>query len=121
MSKRTFQKRNLTNLTLCRIIHVPTYGEHREFLEFNLDQHKDLKNYCAELDVEYSSSIWDVTSAKEIISLKPKMIKVPSAVNNNIELLEWIFNNYNGEIHISLGMTLKLKDSIIKLQTIQKN
>lgn len=98
-----------------------TYGEHREFLEFNLDQHKDLKNYCAELDVEYSSSIWDVTSAKEIISLKPKMIKVPSAVNNNIELLEWIFNNYNGEIHISLGMTLKTEeDSIIKIANNSK-
>ena len=98
-----------------------TYGEHREFLEFNLDQHKDLKNYCSELDVEYSSSILDLTSAKEIISLKPKMIKVPSAVNNNIELLEWIFNNYNGEIHISLGMTLKTEeDSIIKIANNSK-
>ena len=23
-----------------------TYGEHREFLEFSITQHKDLKNYC---------------------------------------------------------------------------
>ena len=93
-----------------------TYGEHREFLEFDLDQHKKLKKYCDELDIEYSSSVWDITSAKEIISLEPKMIKIPSAVNNNLELLEWIFKNYNGEIHISLGMTLKTEeDSIIKV------
>ena len=93
-----------------------TYGEHREFLEFNLDQHKILKKYCEEIDVEYSSSVWDITSAKEIISLKPKMIKIPSAVNNNLELLKWIFKNYDGEIHISLGMTLKTEeDSIIKV------
>ena len=93
-----------------------TYGEHREFLEFNLDQHKNLKKYCEEIDIEYSSSVWDITSAEEIISLKPTMIKIPSAVNNNLELLEWIFKNYDGEIHISLGMTLKAEeDSIIKV------
>ena len=38
------------------------------------------------------------------------MIKVPSAVNNNTKLLEWIYKNYNGEIHISLGMTTKKEE-----------
>ena len=28
-----------------------TYGEHREFLEFTLEQHSQLKNYCDELDI----------------------------------------------------------------------
>ena len=93
-----------------------TYGEHREFLEFNLDQHFELKKFCEKNKVEYSSSVWDITSAKEISSLKPKMIKVPSAVNNNTKLLEWIYKNYNGEIHISLGMTTKKEeDNIIKI------
>ena len=31
-----------------------TYGEHREFLEFNLDQHKQLQEWCNEFGVEYS-------------------------------------------------------------------
>ena len=30
-----------------------TYGEHREFLEFNLDQHKILKKYCEEIDINF--------------------------------------------------------------------
>src|SRR2546430_17562187 len=40
-----------------------TYGKHREFLEFNIDQHKQLQNWCHEFGVQYSSSVWDITSA----------------------------------------------------------
>jgi sialic acid synthase len=36
----------------------------------------------------YSTSVWDLTSAKEIVSIKPKMIKVPSASNTNFNLLK---------------------------------
>ena len=63
-----------------------TYGEHREFLEFDLDQHKELKLYAEDLGMIYSSSVWDVTAAKEIISLKPDFIKVPSACNNHFNM-----------------------------------
>tara|TARA_B100000963_G_C22625519_1_gene672118 strand:- start:1994 stop:2854 length:861 start_codon:yes stop_codon:yes gene_type:complete len=93
-----------------------SYGEHREFLEFSLEQNAELKEFCQKNNVEYSTSVWDLTSAKEIVSLGPKMIKIPSAVNNNYELLEWICKNYKGEIHISLGMTYKEEeDKIINI------
>ena len=84
-----------------------TYGAHREYLEFNLDQHRELKSYCEEIGITYSTSVWDVTSAKEISSLKPEFIKIPSACNNNIAMLEWLCNNYFGELHVSTGMTTK--------------
>jgi len=84
-----------------------TYGEHREFLEFNIDQHKQLQQWCKEFNIEYSTSVWDVTSAKEIASLEPGMLKVPSACNLNKDLLMELINNYKGEIHVSLGMTTK--------------
>lgn len=84
-----------------------TYGEHREFLEFSLEQHKQLQSWCKEYGVEYSTSVWDLTSAKEITSLHPKMIKIPSACNLNKELLSYLCKNYEGEIHLSLGMTSK--------------
>ncbi len=84
-----------------------TYGEHREFLEFTLDQHKQLKAWCEEYGIEYSTSVWDVTSAKEIVSLNPRMIKVPSACNLNKSILEFLCDNFDGEIHLSLGMTSK--------------
>tara|TARA_B100000003_G_scaffold108367_1_gene97084 strand:- start:48 stop:731 length:684 start_codon:yes stop_codon:yes gene_type:complete len=84
-----------------------TYGKHREFLEFDISQHKVLKEYAEELGLIYSSSVWDVTSAAEIISLNPKFIKVPSACNNNFDMLKKLRDQYHGEVHISFGMTTK--------------
>ena len=92
-----------------------TYGEHREFLEFSIDQHGELKEYCEEWEVIYSSSIWDMTSAKEIVSLKPDLIKIPSACNTYFEMLSYISDNFGGEMHISLGMTThKEEEEIIR-------
>lgn len=90
-----------------------TYGEHREFLEFTLDQHRQLQQWCKKYKIEYSTSVWDVTSAKEIVSLNPKMIKVPSASNLNKPLLEYLCDQYEGEIHLSLGMTSKEEEEKI--------
>mgnify|MGYP006078045737 CR=1 FL=1 len=97
-----------------------TYGEHREFLEFSLDQHKELKSYCEEIGVEYATSVWDLTSAREVISLNPRFIKVPSACNNNEELLEVLRDEFQGEVHISMGMTNKLEEEKI-ISIFEKN
>lgn len=93
-----------------------TYGEHREYLEFTLEQHKQLKDWCEEHGVVYSTSVWDVTSAKEIVSINPKLIKIPSACNLNKDMLEYLCDNYKGEIHLSFGMTTqKEEEDIISL------
>ncbi|MBO5057634.1 MAG: N-acetylneuraminate synthase family protein [Lachnospiraceae bacterium] len=90
-----------------------TYGEHREFLEFTVEQHRELKEYCEKMNLIYSTSVWDLTSAKEITSLNPQFIKIPSACNNNYEMLEWLCDNYSGEIHVSLGMTTNEEEKSI--------
>ncbi len=93
-----------------------TYGEHREFLEFTVEQHAELKKYCEEMGITYSTSVWDMTSAKEIASLEPELIKIPSACNNYYEMLHWLCVNYKGEIHVSLGMTThEEEEKLIKL------
>lgn len=93
-----------------------TYGAHREYLELTLDQNKDLKMICEDHGVIYSTSVWDYTSAKEIINLNPKLIKVPSAINTDERVLNVLFNEFKGEIHISLGMTtLEEENNIIDL------
>ena len=112
-----FQKRNNRELLSEAQYNAPhpnpdnaygeTYGKHREFLEFTIEQHKELKAYCEQIGIEYSSSVWDVSSAKEIASLKPRYIKVPSACNLNKALLGFLCDNYKGEIHVSIGMTNK--------------
>lgn len=82
-----------------------TYGAHREFLEFTVDQHAQLKEWCEQAGIIYSTSVWDMTSAKEIVSLKPVFIKIPSACNTHFEMLQWLCDNYEGEIQLSFGMT----------------
>lgn len=98
-----------------------TYGLHREYLEFNVKQHKELKEYCEEIGIIYSTSVWDLTSAKEIASLNPSFIKIPSACNNNFVMLEWLCDNYTGEIHISTGMTTKEEIETLVHFFIEKN
>ena len=84
-----------------------TYGEHREALEFDASTHAYLKRYCEEHAIVYSASVWDMTSAREIAALAPQFIKIPSACNNNIKMLEFLRDDYAGGVHISTGMSTK--------------
>jgi N-acetylneuraminate synthase len=84
-----------------------TYGEHREFLEFSVEEHRKLKDYCDERGVVYATSVWDLTSLREIVTLEPAYLKIPSATNTNLELLEETCRTFGGKIHVSLGMTTR--------------
>ena len=126
-----FQKRNTKELLSEEEYNAPhprpensygsTYGEHRDFLELNLEQHKQLKAWCNEFNILYSTSVWDVTSAKEIVTLNPEFIKIPSACNLNKSLLEYLCNSYSGEIHLSFGMTTKAEEEQIVAYFESKN
>jgi sialic acid synthase len=92
-----------------------TYGEHREYLELSLNQIVELKSYCENIGIEYSTSVWEVNSARMISQLNPKFIKVPSACNNNFEMLEVLRDEYKGQIQISFGMTTqKEEEEVVK-------
>lgn len=118
-----FQKRNPKELLDDKKFNSPhpddyhayghTYGKHRENLEFTVDQHRELQEVCKECGVEYSSSVWDLTSAKEIVSLKPSFIKVPSPCNLNFPLLRYLVDDFDGDIHLSLGMTTQKEEEEI--------
>lgn len=90
-----------------------TYGAHREFLEFDVKQHRQLKEWCEEAGITYSTSVWDMTSAKEIASLEPAFIKIPSACNTHWEMLSWLCENYGGDIQLSFGMTTRHEEEKI--------
>ncbi len=110
-----FQKRNVKALLSEKEFYEPhpvphnsygsTYGYHREYLELDIDDHKELVKCCVENSVAYSCSVWDGQSAREIIGLDPHHIKVPSACNQDFEMLGILCKDYQGDIHISLGMT----------------
>ena len=121
-----FQKRNPIELLGKKKYDLPhpvpansfgkTYGLHREKLEFNIAQHKKIQSYCKKMRVEYMCSAWDLTSLKQLIGLKVDHIKIPSACNNNQQLLIYLFKNFNGYSHISLGMTTESEEkNIFKL------
>ena len=97
-----------------------TYGAHREFLEFDVEQHAQLKAWCEKAGIIYSTSVWDLTSAKEIVSLHPQFIKIPSACNTHFEMLQWLCDNYEGEIQLSFGMTTHEEEDKI-VQLFEKN
>lgn len=86
-----------------------TYETHRRFLEFEVNDHFELKKLCDEIGISYMCSVFDVISADNIIKLKPYAIKIPSSCNTNFELIEYIISHFDGEIHISFGMTSKDK------------
>lgn len=110
-----FQKREPIELLSSEVYNSPhpnpansygaTYGEHREFLEFSAEQHKELLNFCNEVGIAYSASVWDLTSAEVIAALQPEIIKIGSPSNLHFEMIAWLCKNYNGQIHISFGMT----------------
>lgn len=130
-----FQKRNNKELLTEEEYNSPhpnprnsygsSYGEHREKLEFNIKTHNKIKQYCEKIGIGYSVSVWDVISAKEIVELNPEYIKIPSAMNNHIELLSYLADNFEGQIHISTGMTyekelMDLKDLFKKKNKLDK-
>ncbi len=82
-----------------------TYLEHRQALEFGQDDHRTLKYWAERSQVGWSCSVWDIPAAKAIIALNPEWIKIPSACNLDFELLDYVYDNYPGPVHISLGMT----------------
>merc|ERR1719203_1459905 len=112
-----FQKRNPRELLTKEQYNAPhpnpdnsygaTYGEHREFLELSVDDHRELQAHCKQIGLEYSCSVWDTTAAKDIVSLNPVLIKVGSPSNQHWEMQTVLREEYTGEVHISTGMTTK--------------
>lgn len=118
-----FQKRNPKELLSPEQYNAPhpnpansygdTYGAHREALELSLDQNRQLKEWCEEMGIIYSTSVWDLTSAREIVQLNPAFIKIPSATNLNTPILDYLCGEYGGEIHLSVGMTTHEEEEAI--------
>merc|ERR550537_2014700 len=80
-----------------------TYGAHREFLELSVEQHAELKKHCDEIGLGYSCSVWDMTSAKGIVSINPDLIKVGSPSNQHWEMQKVLRDEYSGDVPISTG------------------
>ena len=81
-----------------------TYLDHRLNLEFDLSVHRRLKDYIEQKGSRYLTSVFDLNSAKDISSLSPENVKIPSAMNHNRELMSYCLDNFK-KVHISTGMS----------------
>lgn len=91
-----------------------TYLEHRQALELPIEAHAELQKHCESIGIVYTTSVWDMTSADEVIRLNPPLIKVPSACNNHAEMIHRLFHDYHGEVHVSTGMTSEEEMQILE-------
>ena len=68
----------------------PTYGEHREFLEFGEAEYRSLKAYAAELGIDVFSTAFDIASADFLEELGVPAYKIASGDLKSGPLLEHV-------------------------------
>src|SRR5262245_50412882 len=67
-----------------------TYGEHREFLEFEREQYTELKAYAKELGVDFFSTAFDIQSAEFLEALDVPAYKIASGDLKSTPLLKHV-------------------------------
>ena len=67
--------------------YAPTYGAHREHLEFSPDQYRELKKYCDEIGIIFFSTAFDEPSADLLEELDMPGYKIASGDLVNTPLL----------------------------------
>jgi len=69
---------------------APTYGEHRDVMEFSFQEFKELQSYAIRQGLFFTASAWDPPSLEFLISLDVPFIKIASADLTNLPLLQLI-------------------------------
>lgn len=67
-----------------------TYGEHREYLEFDYDQYRELQKYCKKINITFFATAFDIDSADFLESLDIPAYKIASWDIVNIPLIKHI-------------------------------
>lgn len=67
-----------------------TYGEHREFLEFDMAQYRELRDYARELGITFFATAFDAPSADFLAELDTPAFKIASGDLRNVPLLKYV-------------------------------
>ncbi|MFV1977996.1 MAG: N-acetylneuraminate synthase family protein, partial [Myxococcota bacterium] len=65
-----------------------TYGEHRDFLEFGLEEYRELKSLAEDLGLEFFATPFEEYSADFLAELDVPAFKIASGDLNNTPLLK---------------------------------
>jgi N-acetylneuraminate synthase/sialic acid synthase len=82
--------------------YAPTYGEHRDKLEFNDEQYTELKKYAESLGLLFFSTAFDSSSGEMLERLGVQAYKIASGDLTNLRLLRQIAS-YGKPIIVSTG------------------
>jgi len=69
-----------------------TYGDHREFLEFEQEEYEELIRYAKEIGITFFSTAFDFNSADFLEALEMPAYKIASGDLNNIPLIKHVAN-----------------------------
>ncbi len=107
-----FQKRTIEEIftaqSLGKVYDSPhaygkTYGEHREALEFKIDDYRELFAFAKELEILLFASVWDFESVKFMEQFSVDAYKIASADMNYFGLIEAV-SKTGKPLLISTGM-----------------
>lgn len=79
-----------------------TYGEHREFLEFDLVQYRELQAFSSKLGLVFFATAFDFESANFLESLNVPCYKLASGDLTNIPLIKYLAN-FGKPLFLSTG------------------
>lgn len=87
--------------------YAPTYGEHREYLEFNKDEYLELKSYAKSLGLIFLATAFDFSSVNFLEEVGISGYKISSGDLKNIPLLTYIAKLNKPMIISTGGATMK--------------
>ncbi|XP_061388065.1 sialic acid synthase [Musca vetustissima] len=92
-----------------------TYGEHKTYLEFSIEQYREIQEFCNTLGIDFTASAMDEVSLEEMSSMTVPFIKIGSGDANNFPLLKKAAM-LKTPLIISTGMqTLATVDRIVQI------
>jgi N-acetylneuraminate synthase len=80
-----------------------TYYEYKRAIEFEHEEYAYIKDYCRKRNIGFFASVWDINSAEFMIKFSD-IVKIPSAMITNLELLKFCRKHYDTVI-MSTGMS----------------
>ncbi len=106
-----FQKRNIDKVYTQDFLGSPrespwgnTQQEQKNGLEFDIDEYKEINQYCKEKNIEWFASAWDIDSQRFLQKFNLRYNKIASAMIVHEELLRVVASE-GKHTFISTGMT----------------
>ena len=121
-----FQMRDVENFYSKKILdrdykspYGKTFRDYRNKLELSDEQIELIIKLCKKLKIEPFFSVLDISSFKKLKKYNLRLLKIPSTISEDKVFLNFVKDNYKGEIVVSTGMTNE--DYLLECAKLFKN